>query len=146
MHTCTNAHIGNCIHEYLYTIHNLQPTKKKTTDNKQGFVAEEDSSEEWKTRQIYCFWKSRVLRLGLNTSREGFFQRGKERSFHVNLNGPQKRLWNQQQKFLYAIIFIATRNLEAESISYKQKTNIWVWVTLKLPSKTRVNLDLISNM
>ena len=85
-------------------------------------MAEEDSSEEWKTRQVYCL--RRVLRLGLNTSREGFFQRGKERSFHVN--GPKKRLRNQQQKFPYAITFIAMRNLEAESISNKQKTNIWV--------------------
>ena len=38
----------------LYTIYN----QLKKTDNKQGFVAEEDSSEEWKTRQVYCFWKS----------------------------------------------------------------------------------------
>ena len=145
MHTCTNAHIGNCIHEYLYTIHNLQPTKKKKLIINKDLWPRKTAVKSGKQGRSIVFEKV-VLRLGLNTSRQGFFQRGKERSFHVNLNGPQKRLWNQQQKFLYAIIFIATRNLEAESISYKQKTNIWVWVTLKLPSKTRVNLDLISNM
>ena len=43
---------------------------------------EEDSSAEWNTWQVYFFGKRNVLRLDL-MFREGFFWRGRGRSFHV---------------------------------------------------------------
>ena len=45
---------------------------------------DEDSSLEQKTWQIYSFGKRNVFRLDLNESREGFCQRGRGRSFHVD--------------------------------------------------------------
>ena len=50
---------------------------------------EEDSSTEQKTWQVYRFVKRTVFtfRLHLNESREGFCQRGRGRSFHVD--GPK---------------------------------------------------------
>ena len=40
-----------------------------------------------KTWQVYSFRKSNVFRLDLNESREGFYRRGRGRSFHVD--GPK---------------------------------------------------------
>ena len=48
---------------------------------------DEDSSTELKTWQVYSFGKRMVFRLHLNESREGFCQRGRGRSFHVE--GPK---------------------------------------------------------
>ena len=44
---------------------------------------DEDISKEQKTWQVYSFGKRNVFRLDLNESREGFCQRGRGRSFHV---------------------------------------------------------------
>ena len=56
-------------------------------NSKQRLEAEEDSSMEQKTWQVYCFWKRNVLSFDLKESREGFCQRGKGRSIHVK--GPK---------------------------------------------------------
>ena len=48
---------------------------------------DEDSSTEQKTWQAYCFGKKKCFRQLLNESREGFCQRGRGRSFHVD--GPK---------------------------------------------------------
>ena len=45
---------------------------------------DKDVSTEQKTRQVYNFGKRNVFRLDLNESREGFCQRGRGRSFHVD--------------------------------------------------------------
>ena len=45
---------------------------------------DEDSSLEQKTWQIYSFGKRNIFRLHLNEFREGFCQRGRGRSFHVD--------------------------------------------------------------
>ena len=45
---------------------------------------DEDGSTEQKTWQVYCFGKGYVFRLHLNESREGFCQRRRGRSFHVD--------------------------------------------------------------
>ena len=39
---------------------------------------------EQKTWQVYNFGKRNVFRLDLSESREGFYQRGRGRSFHVD--------------------------------------------------------------
>ena len=48
---------------------------------------DKDISMEQKTWQVYNFGKRNVFRLDLNESREGFCQRGRGRSFHVD--GPK---------------------------------------------------------
>ena len=45
---------------------------------------DEDSSTEQKTWQVCSFGKRNVFRLHLNESREGFCQRERGRSFHVD--------------------------------------------------------------
>ena len=45
---------------------------------------DEDSSMAQKTWQVSSFGKRNVFRLHLSESREGFFQRGRGRSFLVN--------------------------------------------------------------
>ena len=47
----------------------------------------EDGNREQKTWQVYSFGKRHVFRLHLHESREGFCQRGRGRSFHVD--GPK---------------------------------------------------------
>ena len=48
-------------------------------------MAHEDSNAEWKTWQVYCLQKNNnyVLKFDLKESRDGFCQRGRGRSFHV---------------------------------------------------------------
>ena len=45
---------------------------------------DKDSSMEQKTWQVNSFGKRNVFKLHLKESREGFFLRGQERSFHAD--------------------------------------------------------------
>ena len=89
-HTPTHTHM-HTQHTSILTIQNLIYTQHR----QQGLEAEEDSSMERKTWQVYSFGKRKVLRFDLNEPREGSCQRGRGRSFHAE--GPrQKRHRNQQ--------------------------------------------------
>ena len=48
---------------------------------------DEDSNTEQKIWQVYSLGKRNVFRLYVNESREGFYRRGRGRSFHVD--GPK---------------------------------------------------------
>ena len=52
-----------------------------------GRLGMDKDSTEQKTWQVYSFGKINVFRLHLNESRDGFCQRGRGRSFHVD--GPK---------------------------------------------------------
>ena len=61
--------------------------------------ADEDSSTEQKTWPVYSFGKRSVLRFDLNVSTEGFCQRGRGRSLHVE--GPKtEKAWEPTEENL----------------------------------------------
>ena len=79
-HTNTHTHIhrGTCTHEHSdYAMLNLHSLKQAAMETN------EDSSTEQKTWQVSSLGKRDVFRLHLNESREGFFRRGRGRSFLV---------------------------------------------------------------
>ena len=86
---------------------------------------DEDSITKQKTRQVYSFWKINVFRLHLNDSREGFSQRGRGRSFHVDgpktgggggWGGGANKKKNKKKRELTVLTESGARNLEAENI------------------------------
>ena len=82
---------------------------------------DEDNITEQKTRQVYSFGKINVFRLHLNDSREGFSQRGRGRSFHVDgpkTGGEKKQQQKKQQKKKreLTVLTVSGANLEAENI------------------------------
>ena len=81
-------------------------------------MAEEDKSVKQKTQQVSCFGKGNVLTLDLKESREGFRQRGKGRSFHVERPKTEKvrepteefgRRNNYNRKLWYGTILWCTQ-------------------------------------
>ena len=48
------------------------------TDNKQGFLAQEDSRVEQKTRQVYCLGKKKCPEVRFERVQIGFLSEGKE--------------------------------------------------------------------
>ena len=77
-HTHTHTHSGTCTHKHTdSTKLNLHKT-----GSKQRLEMNEDSSMEQKTWHV-CIWGKELLRLHLNESREGWCQRRRGRSFHV---------------------------------------------------------------
>ena len=69
-----------------------------------GPEVEEDSSTEWKIRQVYYFRKRSVLRLSLMESREGFCRRGRVRSFHI-LGLKTENAWEPTEESLVCRIW-----------------------------------------
>ena len=78
----------------------------------------EDSINKQKTWQVHSFGKINVFTLHLNDSREGFSQRGRGRSFHVD--GPETEEEEKEKKKKKKggtnSAVSGARNLEAESI------------------------------
>ena len=74
-HTHTHTHMGTCLH-YSQLTCDLDIIVNK------GLRQWKTAAWEWKTWQVYCFEKRNVLRLDLLQSKEGFFLRGRGRSFH----------------------------------------------------------------
>ena len=96
-HTHTHTHTHTQTHECTgYTKLHLHTTSE---DKKQRLEAEEDSSAERKTLQVYVFGKRTVLRFYLKASSEDFCQRGRGRSFHVE--EPDRKSTNQQWRVRY---------------------------------------------
>ena len=71
---CTHIQTGTDTHkniDYTGFIPNL-------TDNKQGFLAQEDSRVEQKTRQVYCLGKKKCPEVRFERVQIGFLSEGKE--------------------------------------------------------------------
>ena len=77
-HTHTHTHTRAYRQYWQSIIYTQLKTGGKQRQEKEG-----DSSTERKTWQVYSFGKRNILRFDLNESREGFYRRGRERSFHV---------------------------------------------------------------
>ena len=84
-HTRTHTHTEAPAHtSMILTRQNLCTTQKWAANTfEMDEETAEDCSMKWKTWQVYSFGKRTVLRFDLKESREGFCQRGRGRSFHV---------------------------------------------------------------
>ena len=80
----TETVLNKCVHAHTYK---QAPTHKNIdytgfipnlTDNKQAFLAQEDSRVEQKTWQVYCLGKKKCLEVRFERVQRGFLSEGKE--------------------------------------------------------------------
>ena len=83
----THTHARTHARTHTHTQASAHASISSIQDNKQGLQAEDDSSSERKTWQIYCFGNRNLLRFDLKESRDSLCRRRRGRSFHVE--GPE---------------------------------------------------------